>query len=351
MRRISNPIKWNKQRNTWMIDYRENGKRIRKALSPNKSIAMEMYNKMYPNSSYAYTPTMKADSGKQFTEAVDLYYISKYNKVSAYKEGYEPCERTNQALGLPKLKKLQAFFSIQNVNEVTTEMITEFKSQLLLDKLSPKTVNKYITFFRGFFQFCTANQWIKSNPADSTLIPNMKETTPEPHHFSDDEYKLILENGQEYTQFFQFMYETGIRPTDAYFLTKKDFYVENDTMYINIKFRKNNKSFNVPISKIARGIVENAKTNLFPMFQGAGAGNKSRLTLKKCFNGNAQGYGKRYCKKRGIVMHTFRHTFAMRKLAAGVPLDIIAQLMGHSKTRMTELYARYIPKTNLIDYI
>ena len=71
--------------------------------------------------------------------------------------------------------------------------------------------------------------------------------------------------------------------------------------------------------------------------------------LKRVFG--AGGVGVRYCKKHGIVMHTFRHSFGQRKLNEGVPLAVIDQLMGHSITRITEMYARYLTDEKLLDHI
>ena len=79
--------------------------------------------------------------------------------------------------------------------------------------------------------------------------------------------------------------------------------------------------------------------------------NDAMKVLKRCFNGNAQGAGARWCNANNVVMHSLRHTFAMNSLAAEIPVEAIAQMMGHSYTRMTELYARYIPKTNLTKYL
>ena len=36
---------------------------------------------------------------------------------------------------------------------------------------------------------------------------------------------------------------------------------------------------------------------------------------------------------------------------SGIHLELIAQLMGHSITRITEMYARYLTDDNLLDHI
>jgi integrase len=47
---------------------------------------------------------------------------------------------------------------------------------------------------------------------------------------------------------------------------------------------------------------------------------------------------------KGVSPHTLRHTAAVRMAAAGIPMQKIAQYLGHSNTSQTErVYARYAP--------
>ena len=350
-------IKW--YRNAYYVFYyAKDGKRVKTSLGKDRIKAHFTFQEVFCSNTNITVPTTTEDPGKPFSEAVDMFYLSRYGVKQIWNTGYPSHIRTNPASGLGFLRMLQRFGSIQNVNEITTEMVNRFINNLLTTKgaksysRGPKTANRYLTFYRAFLQYCAANRWLKSNPADKMLIPNMKETTPEPHNFSDEEYQMILDNGGQYIRFFQFMYETAIRSTDTYFLTKKDFYVKGDRMYVKIFTNKTGKLLNVPISKVAQDIVEKVKgTPIFPMFKSNHCKNDSMKVLKRCFNGNAQGYGARFCNTHNIVMHSFRHTFAMRKLANGVPMETIGQLMGHSFTRMTELYARYQPDTNLLKWV
>ena len=52
-----------------------------------------------------------------------------------------------------------------------------------------------------------------------------------------------------------------------------------------------------------------------------------------------------------IVFHSFRHTFATWLAQKGVPMSVIAELMGHDVTKTTERYIQYAPKTMIKDAI
>lgn len=47
-----------------------------------------------------------------------------------------------------------------------------------------------------------------------------------------------------------------------------------------------------------------------------------------------------------LLMHLARHTFATLAIEYGMPIDIIAKILGHSNTNMTRHYAK-ISETNI----
>ena len=49
---------------------------------------------------------------------------------------------------------------------------------------------------------------------------------------------------------------------------------------------------------------------------------------------------KSYLKKKGYTLHCLRHTFASELLSAGIPLESLQILMGHSSLEVTRRYAR-----------
>jgi len=66
------------------------------------------------------------------------------------------------------------------INQITSEIITQYKDFLLANKTPIKTVNRRLSTLRKFGQFCLSQAWLKTNPAKKvtnvTLVePRTKE--------------------------------------------------------------------------------------------------------------------------------------------------------------------------------
>ena len=278
----------------------------------------------------------------KYKKAVDQFMLSAYQKRNAWKDGYGPNVRGNDAHALGCLKKLQAYQNVIYVKDMDYKYIDGFIGTLI-GTMSNSTINKYIVHFRRFFGFCVNWEMIYVNHANK--LNKLKESRAVPYSFSDEEVERILAHAGKYQNFFEFMLETGLRPTDTWKLTQDNFSTDESGMSMKVLTKKGNKTITVPISKSAQQIVETSGHRLFPWATKSSCRRDPILFLKRSFGRG--GAGTYYCNKYGITLHTFRHTYAMRLLAKGVSKDIVQQLLGHSSVRVTELYAREIPQPNL----
>ena len=146
----------------------------------------------------------------------------------------------------------------------------------------------------------------------------------------------------------------------------QDNFKEEGTMHIIQE--KTGNELKVSISPRAQEIVSGMDHRFFPWadkswWQQHNEDNQRvaiRNNLWMCFGSKHTGpnsdwgrleRGRAYCKPKNIRLHTFRHTFAMWKLAAGCPLEVIKDLMGHKSVAMAELYASQLPKTALAKWV
>jgi len=69
----------------------------------------------------------------------------------------------------------------------------------------------------------------------------------------------------------------------------------------------------------------------------------ARSSFSKCLR-------KAHLVRKGYTLHSLRHTFASELLCAGMPLESLQILMGHSDIEVTRRYARLTDKALEKDY-
>ena len=348
----------NKRDGLWHISYYVDGKRKRKSLGTRDEVtATILASKL---SGLPVTPTAipldapSLKSGVLFVEAVNKFIKSKWGINDAWMHKPKPQCNKPPTLYLYLLKRLQSFSQIHFVDEVTYDNLQGFIASLR-ESMNDRTINKHIARLRRFLGYCVNMQYVKVNEADK--LDTYKSKPPIRYSFKESEVKMILEYAQpRFAVFFELMLETGLRACDMWNLTKDNFPGGN---FIHIIQEKTGDELNVPISKRAQEIVGSLDHVLFPWADRVWSQRNGeydqrvqcRNELRRCFGNGSLVRGKEYCKTPNIRLHTFRHTFAMWKLAVDTPLAVIKDLMGHKSVRMAELYAHSMPKLALTKWV
>lgn len=128
---------------------------------------------------------------------------------------------------------------------------------------------------------------------------------------------------------------TGIRTQEACDLVLSDIRVEKRGGWLTIRSGKGSKWREVPLNETARDSLKEYMASLsglrlFPGRKGARITERTiRLLTAK------------YAARAGVKdlsPHDFRHRFGYRMAAVGVPLQVLAQLMGHDNLKTTMIY-------------
>jgi len=355
-----------KQRNNgrWFIEWNENGTRHRKALKTND---LEQAQVSFCNFTGTMAYIAKVKTGKptvvnslkvRFKDAVDEFIWSKYGIKNAWNRKSKPQCVLQSTIGLGLFKRFTTACRITFVEDITYSNLQGYISSIK-GTVSNDTINKHISRLRRLCKDFVYNGYLDKNYAEQ--LDTYKTKTPVRYSFSKDEWKQIKRNADpRFLPFFELMLETGIRACDMWNLTKDNFPGGDHILVIQ---EKTGDKLYVPISKRAQEIVAGLEQILFPWadkswWQERGEFNQRIAVtndLWKCFGGRkTRGClerGRVICKPNNIRLHTFRHTFAMWKLAKLTPLTVIKDLMGHRSIRMAELYASQLPKSALAQWV
>ncbi|MBQ0080598.1 MAG: integrase catalytic domain-containing protein [Alistipes sp.] len=161
-------------------------------------------------------------------------------------------------------------------------------------------------------------------------------TTEEIEKIRDTDFKN--ESINRIRDLFIFQASSGLSYCDMFTLVPEDFQMNQDGhMYIHKRRAKTNIFFTSVILPDGEDIVEKYDFKL-PVI----SNNKYNAYLK---------FIKDICEiDKPLHTHIARHTYATRCINAGIRLEVVQKLMGHTTTRQCLHYAKLVEK-NIVDEV
>ena len=211
-------------------------------------------------------------------------------------------------------------------------------------KLKQVTINKSALQFKGVIRFAVAQDFMQKDPFMNYRMPTVKRTvvflTPqelwrmEQHHFAQKRL-------QQVTDCFIFCCYTGLGYHEMSALTKEHIrkgFDGNDWIFMTRK--KTQRDIAVPLLPKAKEILEKYQSD-------------ERKTLlpqlsNQRFNSNLKEIAEMLEISKRLTHHTGRKTFASTVLLYNdVPMEIVSQLLGHSKISTTESHYAKVVNTKV----
>lgn len=213
--------------------------------------------------------------------------------------------------------------------------LIEFKEHLLKNGKSQRTVNAIISCIRGYFDFLILNEVVKVNPVSKLLT--IKVTEYRQNRLTDNQindfFHFVDSLQVNVRAAFYLMYATGARVSEVSNLTKEDFLMRDNKLFVNIQDAKYDSDRLIPVLnldavEVVTSYLKTLDVSSAPAFR------VSKRTLQR----HAANFGEKY----GIQFscHVLRHTFATLLLENGVPIEKIQYLLGHRSIAITRHYTQ-----------
>ena len=242
---------------------------------------------------------------------------------------------------------------INDVSEITKDMIIKYITSLKRKSFSKTTITRKIIAIKSFHKFLFSEQILKENVAYYLELPKKEEKLPTV--LSEDEISKMINSidtttfiGKRNRAMLELLYSSGLRISELLNLKIGDIHMNE--RYLNV-IGKGDKERIIPIGEMAivalRDYIENARSQiskkpgslLFYNYQG------NKMSRQGFFK-----YIKQLAKDCGIEKeispHTIRHSFATHLLANGASLRIVQELLGHEDISTTQIYT-HVDKSHL----
>lgn len=238
------------------------------------------------------------------------------------------------------------------VADISLDLLTSFR---VTWKYGPRTAAKHIERLRAFFRFCTDRHWTESNPALRLKAPKVTICPTLP--LSKEEWGRIVIacdayeveagaagflNAQRLRTLIRVMRYCGLRISDAVSLSTDR--ITDDKLFLYTQ-KTGTPVYTVLPSFLVKELAATPRvTDKLYFWSGNGELESStkdwQAKIRKLFDLASVDKGENF-----MVSHRFRDTFAVECLLAGVPLERVSVLLGHSSVRVTERhYAPWVQK-------
>jgi integrase/recombinase XerD len=295
----------------------------------------------------------KTGSKKSLFE-VFQYYIDQHQARSTKRtliSYYYTGERIKQFIDF-KLRRSDLF-----LNEVNIPFITEFENFLCNEqKLKPISANKHTQRLKTVMKFAAKLEFLPFNPLMSHQ--KLKEQKKEVIYLSEDELERLeekeftIERLSKIRDMFVFSCYTGLAYQEIKQLSKENIMKGIDgklwLSYVRAK-TLNSKGIPIKIPLMSKPLAIIQKYSID--YEAIVKNKLLPVPSNQKFNGYLKEIADLCEIEKPLTTHVARKTFATTvTLANDVPIETVAQALGHSDIKITqEYYAKVIPKKIMND--
>jgi integrase len=319
-------------------DFMKDGRRIRKPLSSDLKAAKEMLNELRSRADKGALQLL--DNRYPWAELRKAFLAWAKQNVADWRQ-YQRA-----------LDTFEKFLPITNVNQVTAQVIDQFRNWRLSQGVCPRTVNREVgTIGNMLNQGADRFEVIAANPIAAVEALAHPKPVKVRRSLSLEEVEMVFEHTPaDLLPVFRLYATTGMRKSEVVTLRFSDIDWERKTLTVRAEAAKDKESREVPLEDLSlellRGLHEAADSRpegwsrdvVFLTCRG----NPLRNNLLRRFYVVCKNAGIADAKPGGKVdLHALRGTFATLAMDGGANPKAVQAILGHSTLGMTmKAYAK-----------
>ncbi len=269
----------------------------------------------------------------------------------------------NYSRDLQQLLALMREKQVGHLTALTNVDIRRYTSQLHGRGLSPSSIARKLSAWRGFFNWLALQQTLNANPTDGVKAPKRAKSLPKALGV-DDAVKLVSGvaeitednpvNGVCNKAMFELLYSSGLRVSeltslDVRYMSEAGYqsqgWIDFDAAEVTVT-GKGNKRRSVPVGAAAivairhwlqlrEGIAETIPTtDAHALFISERGRRMTARLLQTRIKAHAQALG----IPADVHPHVLRHSFASHLLQSSGDLRAVQEMLGHASIASTQVY-------------
>lgn len=245
-----------------------------------------------------------------------------------------------------------------DASEIKMMHIQDFRTYLIKQWLSPKTVNYHAVWLRSFFKFMLRNdvETLSPEKIDLAKIPpkrvsylsedQVQDIIEAPWIFEKNPLKIVRDKAILAT-----LYGTGLRVTELITLKTKDIKLSESQFSVIWKGSKLRSVFLTQDAKekIKKYILSRADDSEY-LFISLSWNSYWEQLSRNSIENLVKKYAELVWITEKVTPHTLRHSFATSLLRKGADIRSVQALLGHSSIQTTQIYThvddKYLQKVH-----
>lgn len=272
-------------------------------------------------------------------------------------EGYKPGTRRSYIRDAISFCKYLQEEGVTDLRDVETRHVESFYHMLLTltgrsgKPLAGHTIAVKIGVARLLFEVLFREGRILKSPAEGFKVKENRDTIRPIFSRKEIEAFLSVFDGKDYRSLrdraaFELLYSSGLRISELQNLKKE--WVDLTGGYVSVKRGKFDKDRIVPVTRSALFWLTEFPGGWSDYFFSGMSGEKiSQSGIRRSFRFALEKAG---IKKKGLTIHSLRHTCATHLLENGAGVRYVQELLGHESIETTVKYTRQLPESMKKNY-
>lgn len=232
---------------------------------------------------------------------------------------------------------------ITRLTDITVHNLRENLAQLHRKGLAGKSLRRWLSALRAFFNFGLRRGWLKTNPAEGLQAPRIEKKLPKVLDV-DQAGQFVEVRGDDFLArrdraLLELIYSSGLRLAEAVGLDIGELDLREGAVVVT---GKGNKSRHLPVGRQAR----EALAQWLPERAAAAPADEKAVFIsqrgKRLTHRAVQLRLKHLSLKQGmdepVHPHMLRHSFASHMLESSGDLRLVQELLGHANISTTQIY-------------